>query len=1033
MSLSEISIKKPVFAWMLMFAIILFGLLGFSQLGINENPDVDYPTITVNYIYDGATPAVIEKDILEPVESVLVSMQGIRNLSSTADRGNGRVTIEFELDKDIDFALQEIQTLLGRAQRELPGPVEPPVVTKSNAADDPIMYLSLFTEKLTKREVMVLFRDSIRDQLSTIEGVAEIRAFGYHDPLMRVDLRVKDLKKYQLTPNDIFNSIQREHLELPAGKFEKGDFEKLIRIMGEATNTQQFKDMVISRRGGAPNFVPLQVKDVANVYEGIENLRRISRFNGTFAIGMAVQKQRGVNAVATADRVLAKLDELNKNLPKGVSIRPNFDRTQFIRASVDELVMNLILSALLTSLVCWLFLKSMSATINIVLAIPTAVIGAFAFMYLLGFSLNTFSLLGLSLAIGIVVDDAIVMLENIVRYAVEGYDKLKASLIGSREITFAVIATTLALVAIFAPITLMSGIEGRFFYEFAITLCLAVSLSSIEALTLTPMRCSQFLEIKETGFFVHRIIDRIVVVLKRSYETGLKLSLKHKFKVLFASLLVFLSSFFFLQKLPREFSPAQDGGVLFCIFLAPDGSSMQYTNEKVKQFEKIVGADPNVLRTYVAVGGFGRGGQGNKGNGVVILKPKEKRELSQMQVAAKLREKVKAIKGLRVFIRDRFGSAIGGRRGSPVEFTIRGPDPQIQKNLYFTMLDKMKETGLMQGIRSDDVRDLPEIHIVPNREVARRRGVEIAEIARAVNIATGGVIVGQYTKGGRRFDVFVQLSEKDRRSPADIEGVFVRNNRGELVRLTDVVNFEKRNGPQNIYRENRFRAIRVDANLAEGVVESQAINAVKKIAKEVLKDGYYIEFSQDLDDSLINILFIIGLGLAIAYMVLSSQFNSFIDPIIVFLAIPFGLFGSLFGLYLFDQSLNVYSMIGIMLTMGLVKKNSILIVEFTNQLRDQGMKTYDALIKACTLRFRPILMTTLATLAAAIPAALSQGAGSETRIPMAVVVLAGVSVSAVFTLFVIPIFYYLFERKRKNIEQVVDTILLEQSERNLQN
>ncbi len=1025
MSLSEISIKKPVFAWMLMIAMILFGLLGFFQLGINENPDVDYPTITVNYVYDGATPAVIEKDILEPVESVLVSMQGIRNLSSTADRGNGTVTLEFELDKNVDFALQEVQTLLGRAQRELPGSVEPPVVTKSNAADDPIMYLSLFTEKLTKREVMILFRDSIRDQLSTIEGVAEIRAFGYHEPYMRIDLKVDDLKKYQLTPNDIFNSIQREHLELPAGKFEKGDEEKLIRIMGEATNTQEFKDMVISRRGGAPNFVPLQVKDVANVYEGIENLRRISRYNGTFAIGMAVQKQRGVNAVATADRVLAKLDELNKNLPEGVSIKPNFDRTQFIRASVDELVTNLILSAILTSLVCWLFLKSMSATINIILAIPTAVVGAFAFMYLLGFSLNTFSLLGLSLAIGIVVDDAIVMLENIVRYAVDGYEKLKASLLGSKEITFAVIATTLALVAIFAPITLMKGIEGRFFYEFAITLCIAVSLSSIEALTLTPMRCSQFLDIKGKGLLVHRMIDKTVSFLRSGYEKGLEFSLQNKFKVLFVSFAVFASSFFFLKKIPREFSPAQDSGVLFCIFLAPDGSSMDYTNGKVRQFEKIVGEDPNVLRTYVAVGGFGRGGQGNRGNGVVILKPKSERELSQAQVAAQLREKIKKIEGLRVFIRDRFGSAIGGRRGSPVEFTIRGPNPEKQKASYFAMLEKMKATGLMEGIRSDDVRDLPEIHIVPNREEARSRGVEIAEIARAINIATGGVVVGQYTQGGRRFDVYVQLSEEDRRAPDDIEGVFVRNNRGELVKLNDVVTFEKRNGPQNIYREDRFRAIRVDANLAEGVVVSQAIDAVEKIADEVLEDGYYIEFSQNLDDSLLNILFIIGLGLAIAYMVLSSQFNSFIDPIIVFLAIPFGLFGSLAGLYLFGQSLNVYSMIGIMLTMGLVKKNSILIVEFTNQLRDQGLESGEALMKACTLRFRPILMTTLATLAAAVPAALSQGAGSETRIPMAVVVLSGVSISAVFTLFVIPIFYQLFERKRKNLEKVVDAILVE--------
>ncbi|MCB0407448.1 MAG: efflux RND transporter permease subunit, partial [Bdellovibrionales bacterium] len=370
MTLSQLSIQRPVFAWILMFGLIFFGLVSFRQMGINENPDIDFPTIRVSYTYEGATPAVIEKDVIEPVESVLVSMEGIRYLNSTADRGSANIQLEFELNRNVDFALQEVQTLLGRAQRELPSTVEPPIVTKSNAADDPIMYLNVKTENLGDRELMILFRDQIRDRLSTIEGVAEVRAFGYHEPMLRVDLDAKKLARYQLTAKDVLESIRREHKELPAGRLEYGDSEDTVRIMGEATRVEDFREMIISRRGGAPNFVPIRLKDVAEIYEGVENIRRISRLDGKKALGMAIQKQTGVNAAATADRVLARLSEINKILPEGTVLGVNFDRTQFIRESVDELVFTLILSAVLTSLICWMFLGSWSATFNILLAIP---------------------------------------------------------------------------------------------------------------------------------------------------------------------------------------------------------------------------------------------------------------------------------------------------------------------------------------------------------------------------------------------------------------------------------------------------------------------------------------------------------------------------------------------------------------------------------------------------------------------------------------------------------------------------------------
>jgi multidrug efflux pump len=1014
MSLSSISIKNPVFAWMFMFSLILFGILGFSKLGINENPNVDYPTISIRYEYEGATPEVVEKDVLEPVESILVAMQGIKDMTSTAGRGQGRIELEFSLDKDIDFALQEVQTLLGRAQRQLPDAIETPTVTKSNAADDPILYLGLISTTLNERELNVLFKDGVVDQLTTIEGVSEVRAFGARDPMIRVDVIAEKLEEFQLTLDDITQTLLRESVELPAGKFETSETETSIRVLGEGKVVKDFQNMIISRRSGKANYIPITLSQVANIYYGVENRTRISRINGVPSLSMPIYKQRGVNAVDVADRVKAKAKEISKSLPEGTSLSINFDRTAFIRLSIDELIQNLVISVILTSLVCWLFLNSISATLNILLAIPTAIIGTFAFMYLMGFTLNTFSLLGLTLAIGIVVDDAIVMLENIVRYAKEGHDKVQASFKGSREITFAVLATTAVLIAIFAPITLMPGIEGRFFQEFALTICIAVSLSSLEALTLAPMRCSQFLNVNAKGIFVHRWVDNAVLFTKNFYIKCLEYSLINRVKVLLFSLVFILISFVSYFYIDKEFAPEADRSFMFVIFIAPDGKSLDYTDSKVKEYEKIVQQNKNVERIIVAVGG-GRGATtGNRGFGVIILKDQTQRTLSQFEIASELRKELSGIKGIKIIIRDRMGSAIGGRRGSPIEFTITGPSLKIQQELFEKIQKEMTDSKLMVGIRSDDIGQLPEIHVIPDRLKAQQRGVEIKTIAETLNTGVGGISPAKYTENGRRYDVFVQLAEEDR-SQKTISSLLLQNNRGEFVRLQDVVKIEDAFGPQSVYRENRARGIRVDANLAKDVPQSKAMNFIKEMSSKVLPSGYYIKFSKDLDESIFGILLIMILGLVIAYMVLASQFNSFSDPVTVFLAIPFGLCGSFIALWLSGSTLNIYSMIGILLTMGIVKKTSILIVEFSNQLRVEGLDTKEAILKACEIRFRPIIMTTFTTIASALPAAVILGAGSETRQPMALVIIGGVFLSTIFTLIVVPCFYSLIARKRKVI------------------
>ncbi|MCB0407137.1 MAG: efflux RND transporter permease subunit, partial [Bdellovibrionales bacterium] len=558
---------------------------------------------------------------------------------------------------------------------------------------------------------------------------------------------------------------------------------------------------------------------------------------------------------------------------------------------------------------------------------------------------------------------------------------------------------------------------GKFFFEFAVTISVAVILSSLEALTLAPMRCSQFLEVEERTSWFGRKFEKTIQLLRNQYTKGLAWSLSHRFFVVSSSIIIFIGSLFVIRFLPTEFAPSQDRGVLFVIFLAPDGKSIEYTTNKIKEFEKIVASHSDVERQFMAVGGFGQGGQSNRGNGIIILKDRNIRKKNQFQIAEDLRSQSEKIEGLRIFIRDRFGNAFGGRRGSPLEFTINGPDPEKQKELYFLMKQKMEETGLMVGVRSDDVLTLPEVHIVPNREKAIQSGVEVSEIAEIVNTTFGGVAAAQYTDGSRRFDIWVQLNEKDRQKKEDIENIFVRNNRGELLPLNRVVDVEQTNGPQQIYREDRIRGIRVDSNLAMGATQGQVIHKVRDIADKVIPKDYFIRFDETPDSKASDAIIIMLLGLVIAYMVLAIQFNSFLDPWIVFLAIPLGIIGSFFGLLLGGQSLNVYSIIGILLTMGIVKKNSILLVEFTNHLRDQGRNLNEALLEACPIRLRPILMTTLSTLAAALPPALSLGPGSETRVPMALTIIGGVTLSAFFTLFIVPCVYSYLNPQRRKIPQ----------------
>ncbi len=1022
MHISELSIRRPVFAWMLMAAMILFGGIGFLQMGVSAYPDVDFPNVSIRLEFPGAAPEVIEKDVIDPVEGAVVSIQGIKRISSESRNGAGSVSVEFELSKDIDVAVQEVQTAIARAQRNLPDDLEAPVVTKSNIEDQPILWLSVRSNKLSRKELMVLVREKVRDQFSTVEGVSEIILGGYVDPALRVDVGADVLARFQLSVNDVINSIQNEHKEEPAGRIESPITEQPVRVMGEAQNVEEFRKVVIQRRGGGPNYNPIAISSVAEIYEGLGDVRRLSRVNGESAVGVGIRKQRGSNAVQVGKAVKAKALEVKKILPEGVDIAVNYDSTPFIEETVNELLFTIILAALFTSFVCWIFLGSWSSTFNVLLAIPTSIIGTFFVMQSLGFTLNTFSLLGLSLAIGIVVDDAIIVLENITRHRELGENRLIGAVKGSKEISFAVIATTASLVAIFLPVAFLQGIIGKFFFQFAVTLSVAVLLSSVEALTLAPMRCSQFLSIEPRRGWIGVRFEAGMKKLGDIYAGYLPIVLEHRWKTLGLTMLFFVATLMLLPKVPKEFTPSQDEGRLFIRVKTDQGSSLEFTSEKTKEIEKIISNNPSVERYFCAIGGFG-GGESNTAFLFVTLKDFKERSKSQDEIVEELRADLKKVEGAKAFIPSGGSSFLGGGRSYAVSFGVRGANWDRLVGLSGEIEKAMTASGKFSDVNLPDISGSPEIHIVPDRQRALRMGVEVSEISRAVRVLVGGFSAALYSKGGQRYDVIVQLKEADRKSLGQIKKILVRNTRGELISLDQVVRFEEKKTPPTITREDRVRSITVSANAAKGVSQEDALKEAQVIVDKLLPENYFIAWSgtaETFKESTQSLIFALILGILVSYMVLGTQFNSFKDPIVVLAALPFALSGAIIGLLVFGQSLNVFSFIGIILLVGIVMKNSILLVDFTNQLREKGQSIHAALVEACPLRLRPILMTTASTLAAALPGALNFGPGAESRIPMSVVIIGGVIVSTVFTLFVVPCLYSLIAGDRYDMDRRLD-------------
>ncbi len=1007
MNLTEACVRKPVLAWMLMAATVVFGVVAGGRIGISQFPDVDFPTINVSATWEGAAPEVMENEVVETLEEALIQVEGVRTLTSSARQGSCNITVEIELSRDVDLALQDVQAKVSQAQRRLPRDMDPPITSKQNPEDQPIMMARL-AGPYPQRVLSDYVRYGLKEKLQTIPGIGEISLMGTLERNIRIWLDAARLDEKGLTVTDVMLALSREHVELPAGRLETAGREVNVRVLGEAVDLETLRRIVVREVDGSPIYI----SDVALVEDGFEDVRRLARMDGGPAQGIGIKKQRGANAVALAKSVRAAIDEYSKTLPPDMTVGITNDSTEFIRHSVNEIQFELLLSVILTAFVCWLFLGSLSSTLNVILAIPMSLLGTVAIIYFLGFTFNTFTLLALALAVGIVVDDAIMVMENIFRHREGGKALVPAALEGTKEIAFAALAATLAVVAIFLPVVFMEGIIGRYFLQFGITLCLAVLLSYVEAVTLAPARCSQFLKTTREGRNkIGQAVDKSFQRLEGFYGRVLHGALRKPGLILALGAALFAAAIFVFMILPSEFVPSQDQSRIMIRLQTAVGSDITETDALLVKAEETVNLHPEIAQTFSFVGGMGGGGV-NSGMMFLTLVPPGERKMDQAELSAVLRRELNAIPGVRAVIQDTSQQGFTAQRGFPIEFSVRGADWNELVPLSQKLMEQLTATGTVTDLDSDYRVGMPELRVTPDRAVCADVGVSVDDVATTINALVGGIRVGKYSTGGRRLDVRLKLMAGQRSRPEDISRLRVRARDGELVPLSSLVLFEEQAALQAITRRDRERAISIFANVAPGHSQGESLRVIEGLAKtlpvgnRVVLGGSSLAFR----DSMSSLLFAMFLGVTIAYMILGSQFNSFKDPVTIITILPLSIAGAAFALLITGQSLNIFSMIGLLLLMGIVKKNSIILVDYANAFKEKGFGAREAMEKAGPIRLRPILMTATATMMAAIPPALGLGSGAEIRRPMGIAVIGGLVLSTVLSLVVVPAFYVIADK-----------------------
>jgi len=1027
MWLADTSVKRPVFATMVIMALVVLGIVSYPSIGVDLFPKIDFPIVTITTVLKGASPDVMDVDVTDRIEGAVNTINGVKSITSTSYESMSRTTIEFVLERDIDQAVQDVREKVSGIRNKLPDDIDEPRIAKVDPDASPILFLNLSGNQ-SVRDLSMYADEVLKEQLQRINGVGDVIFYGLRLRQVRIWLDAAKMQAYQVSPGDVVLALKRENIELPGGRIETQTKEYTVRIKGEFAQILDFNDLIISYYKGAP----VRVRDIGRAEDGMEEKRSLSRFNSVPAVGMAIQKQSGTNTVEVANRVKKEVERINKTLPPGMKVNTAVDQSLFIVRSINEVQFHLIIGSIFAILAVFIFLKNVRTTLISAVALPVSVISTFALINAFGFTFNNMTMLALSLSVGLLIDDAIIVIENIYRHVEEGMEPREAATFGTSEIGLAVMATTFAIVAIFLPVAFMKGIIGRFFLQFALTIIFAILVSLLVSFTLTPMMASIFLKSHKKSIpnplakgmsgdgsgngkkpiwtRLGDYMEHYYRKLESFYRRVLEFTLGYRKTVLVAALIIFILSLGLTVFIGKEFTPPEDQGVFMIRMEAPIDYSVDQIEKYFAKTEAMIQEIPGVKSVFY---NQGYGGYVNRAVMMINLIPKAERKYNQEDLKKIARTKLRQIPGLKVSAED-ISVVGGGGRNVPIQYSIRGQDlAALQKYSKQIVAEFTKLPGIVDVDTSLEV-GKPEFKVYIDRDRAADLGVDVATVAEAINLLISGELdIARYKDEtrGKRYDIRVRLNPQDRESARGMQRISVRARDGKLVELANVVKVEEGTGPSVINRVDRQRAITVFASL-EGKPLGQAKDELDSIAGKILPSDYlpkYQGMADTMQESFGYLLFALMLGIIMAYMILAAQFESFVHPITVLLSLPLSFVGAFGALFITGKTLNVFSFIGLILLMGLVKKNAILLVDYTNVLRGRGMSRREAILQAGPVRMRPILMTTFAMVFGMLPIALGVGEGAETRAPMGISVIGGLLTSLVLTLIVVPSAYDIFD------------------------
>ena len=1009
MNISELSIRRPVLATVLTIIIIIFGMIGYGVLGVREYPSVDNPIISVTCSYAGANADVIENQITEPLEQNINGIPGIRSLTSVSQQGSSRITIEFELSVDLETAANDVRDKVSRAQRYLPRDCDPPTVSKADADAMPILMVAIQSEDLSLLELSEIADLTVKEQLQTIPDVSSVQIWGEKRYSMRIWLDPIKLAAYGLTPIDVKNAITSENVELPSGSIEGDNVELTLRTMGQMHTAEEFNNIILKESNG--NIVRL--RDVGLTELGPADLKSYMKMNGIPMVGVAVVPQPGANHIEIADAVYGRMETIKKDLPDGIEYTYSFDNTKFIRASINEVKSTVYEAFILVIAIIFLFLRDWRVTLIPCIVIPVSLIGAFFVMYVMGFSINVLTMLAVVLSVGLVVDDAIVMTENIYIRIEQGMKPFKAGIEGAKEIFFAVISTTVTLIAVFLPIVFMEGTSGRLFREFSFVVAGSVVISSFAALTFTPMLATKILKRREKQQWFYRKTEPFFAGLNRLYERSLAAFLKARWIALIVMAGMFALIAHLWGEIPEEMAPLEDRSQITINTRGPEGVSYEFMRDYTEEIAMIVDSivpDAQAVTSRVS---------SNSGNIRITLKDIDKRSYTQMDVADKLTAAVGNMTKARAFVQQQ--SSFGGRRGSmPVQYVIQATNIEKLQKVLPEFLQKVNENPVFKMADADLKFSSPEARVNINRDKAGMLGASVRDVAETLQYGLSGQRMGYFYMNGKQYEIIAQVNRQQRNTPSKIKSIYIRTDDGEMVQLDNFVEFVESVTPPKLYHYNRFLSATVSAGLAEGKTIGDGLNEMDKIAEEVLDDTFRTALagdSKEFRESSSSLMFAFVLALVLIYLILAAQFESFKDPLIIMLTVPLAIAGALIFMDSNGITMNIFSQIGIIMLIGLVAKNGILIVEFANQKQENGEDKMSAIKSASLQRLRPILMTSISTILGLVPLVFAGGEGANQRIAMGTAVVGGMIVSTILTMYIVPAIYSYISTNRKKKEE----------------